>query len=177
MYTVKSSMIILVFFVSVLRAQDDDLKKVYTDVTTAINSALLTKSGSMEISGSVSFNYFNTSYNSGETLNQSIFQAEPQFSYFLFDNISLGIDLSYIYQKSEFERSDETTTLKQTALGPFAKMYFGDEKFRPFILADYLFLSGDDFKGGEADFGAEVYLDTPHETQSRTQQDRRFLAP
>jgi hypothetical protein len=36
-------------------------------------------------------------------------------------------------------------------------MYFGEEKFRPFILADYLFLVGDDYDGGVFDIGGGVF--------------------
>ena len=35
-------------------------------------------------------------------------------------------------------------------------MYFGDERTRPFIMADYLVLTGDYYDGGEVDLGGGV---------------------
>lgn len=36
-------------------------------------------------------------------------------------------------------------------------MYFGEDNLRPFILAEYLFLVGDNFDGSELDFGAGIF--------------------
>jgi len=156
----KTILILILFFLvsfSNLNAQENDLKKIYKDVTTAINSALLTKSGSIEISGFVSYNYFNTDYTYDQKISQHIFQLEPTFSYFIVDNLSLGIDLSFLSQKTTYESSNESATLEQTFVGPIAKMYFGSDKFRPFILADYLFMVGDNYDGGELDLGAGIF--------------------
>jgi len=138
-------------------AQEKDLKEIYTEVTTAINSALLTRSGAMEISGFLSYNYFATKYTDDEKRSQQTAQIEPVFSYFFVDNISLGIDLSYLHQKTDYESSQGSTTLEQTFIGPIAKMYFGQDKFRSFILADYLFLVGDNYDGGVMDLGAGIF--------------------
>jgi hypothetical protein len=148
--------LLLLFSLNVL-AQEKDLKDIYTNLTTAINSALLTRAGAMEISGALSYNYFSTQYTHAEKSGQYIVQVEPAFSYFFVDNISLGINVSYLYQKTEYETADISTTIEQTFIGPIAKMYFGKEEFRPFILADYLFLSGDNYSGGELDFGAGIF--------------------
>ena len=51
MKTTHLFLCILVFSSTTLFAQEKDLKGIYSDVTTAINSALLTKSGSIELSG------------------------------------------------------------------------------------------------------------------------------
>ncbi len=149
--------IISVLLPNFIFAQEKDLKEIYADVTTAINSTLLTKTNSIEMSGFLSYNYLSTEYSYDEKRTQQIFQVEPVFSYFFIDNVSLGIDLSYLYQKTDYQSSNESTTLEQTFVGPIAKMYFGEKRIRPFILADYLFMVGDNYDGGELDFGAGVF--------------------
>jgi hypothetical protein len=122
-----------------------------------INSALLTKAGSKELSGFISYNHSNTTYTYDAELYQQQILVEPLFSYFFVDNISLGIDLSYLHQKTESKPSGGTTRVEQTFVGPIAKMYFGEERFRPFVLTDYLFMIGDNFDGGVLDFGGGVF--------------------
>ncbi len=137
--------------------EEEDLKDIYKDVTRVINSALLTKSGSKELSGFMSYNHSNTTYTDDAELYQQVITFEPVFSYFFVDNISLGIDLSYHREKTESKPSGGLTTVEQTFVGPIAKMYFGEERFRPFVLTDYLFMIGDNFDGGVLDFGAGVF--------------------
>ena len=60
-------------------------------------------------------------------------------------------------QKTDYKSSDDPKTIEQTFVGPIAKMYFGEDKFRPFILADYLFLVGDNYDGGALDIGAGIF--------------------
>jgi hypothetical protein len=157
MKAIKILVLFILFSSSNGFAQEKDLKKIYTEVTTAINSALLTKTTAMEISGFLLYNNFSTQYTYSEKMTQHIAQIEPVFSYFFFDNISLGIDLTYLYQETNFESSKESATLEQTFIGPTGKMYFGDEKFRPFIVADFLFLIGDNYDGSEMDLGAGLF--------------------
>ena len=149
--------IIFVLFPNFIFAQEKDLKEIYADVTTAINSTLLTKTNSIEVSGFLTYNYLNTKYSYDEKRTQQIFQVEPVFAYFFIDNVSLGINLSYLYQKTDYQSSNESTILEQTFVGPIAKMYFGEKRIRPFMLADYLFMVGDNYDGGELDFGAGVF--------------------
>ncbi|MCB0284843.1 MAG: hypothetical protein H6627_00680 [Calditrichae bacterium] len=137
-------------------AQEETLKGFYKDVTTAINSALLTRAGSIEISGLAAYNYEKTKYNyNAESINH-LLQIEPVVGYFFFDNIALGLDLNYTYQKSKFSAISRSFSNSQTYAGPFAKLYFGDERFRPFVLASYLVLTGDIYDGGQADLGGGV---------------------
>ena len=157
MKTSSAVLFIMLILSGSLSAQDKDLKKIYTDVTREINSALLTRSGSMEISGSLSYSSFTTDYTDDEQLTQQIFLLEPVVSYFFVDNISLGIDVSYLNQKTEYKSSGSALRTEQTFIGPIAKMYFGEDRFRPFILADYLFLVGDSYDGGVLDLGAGVF--------------------
>ena len=111
----------------------------------------------MEISGFVSYNYFSTQFNTDEKSKQQTGRIEPVFSYFIADNVSLGIELSYLFQKTEFELSGESIIIEQTFTGPVAKIYFGKEKFRPFITADYLFMVGDRYEGSALDLGAGIF--------------------
>jgi len=147
----------LLFFSISVFAQENDLKGIYTDVTTAINSALLTKSGSIEIAGFVSYNSFTTNYANDEKITQQIFLFEPTFLYFFVDNISFGFDLSYLNQKTEYKSSNDSRTIEQTFVGSIAKMYFCEDRFRPFIMADYLLMIGDNYDGGVLDIGAGVF--------------------
>lgn len=157
MKTTRVLLFILLFSTLNLFAQENDLKEIYTDVTTAIYSALLTKSGSMEISGFLSYNSYTTNFTYDEKMTQQIFLIEPVFLYFFVDNISLGFDVSYLNQKTDYESSEDSRTIEQTFVGPIAKMYFGEDRIRPFILADYLFLVGDNYDGGVLDIGAGVF--------------------
>ena len=137
-----------------LFAQKENLKELYKNVTTAINTSLITKSGSIEISGFLSYNHYDSQFNDNEKVTQQVLLIEPTISYFLIDNLSLGLDLSYLNQKTK--SSGFSQTVKQTAMGPLVKFYMGKKRLKPFILTDYLFLTGDDFKGGELDFGAGI---------------------
>jgi hypothetical protein len=148
---------ILVCSSTFLFAQEKDLKGIYSDVTTAINSALLTKSGSKELSGFLSYNSFTTTYTYDEKITRQNLLLEPVFLYFFVDHIALGLDVSYLREKTDYESLDFSTTIEQTFAGPVAKMYFGEDRFRPFVLADYLFLVGDNYEGGEFDIGAGVF--------------------
>ena len=118
---------------------------------------LLTKAGATEISGFISYTHLSTAFTSAQKSTQQILQIEPVFSYFFVDHISLGIDLSYYYQKTDYKSYGESATLEQTFVGPIVKMYFGEDNLRPFILAEYLFLVGDNFDGSELDFGAGIF--------------------
>lgn len=145
--------LILAEFSSLL-AQDTDLKKIYTDITTKINSALLTKKSSIEVSGFISYNYYKTKFDDGDTREHHLVQIEPVISYFFINDLSFGLNLSYQYEKSENETGNNPGTIEQTFIGPIGKYYFAEGEFRPFIFADYLFLTGDNFDGGELGFGA-----------------------
>ncbi|MEJ2542784.1 MAG: hypothetical protein P8Y99_01825 [Calditrichaceae bacterium] len=147
-------LILLLAKVTFLSAQDTDLKKIYTDITTEINSALLTRKSSIEMSGFVSYNYYKTKFDDGAEREHHLVQIDPVVSYFVINDLSFGINLSYQYEKSENEAGNDHDTIEQTFIGPIGKYYFGEEEFRPFIFADYLFLSGDNFDGGELGFGA-----------------------
>jgi hypothetical protein len=157
MKTKRFVIYVLLFSSLNLYAQDNNVKKIYSDVTTAINSVLLTRSGSKSISGFLSYNSFTTKYAYNEKMTEQIFLIEPVFSYFFVDNISFGINVSYFYQKKEYESLNGSISTEQTFIGPVAKMYFGEERLRRFILADYLFLVGDDYDGGVLEIGAGFF--------------------
>jgi len=156
--------ILAVLFLSshTLFAQDKDLKDLYTDFTTAINSALLTKKGSVELSGFLSYNSVKTVYQENQQTTESITQLEPQLSYIFIDNLSAGLIFSYTHIKSEYKNwilpaiYTFPEPAEQTMAGPILKMYFTEEKLRPFVFADYLLMFGDS-DGGEMDLGAGVF--------------------
>lgn len=100
---------------------EGDLKGFYKNVTTAINTALLTKAGSFEISGSMSYNTYHTEFISGEEIDQSTIQLDPNLSYFIIDNLSLGLQVTYLNQKTEYEPSNLSQTINQTYIGPVIK--------------------------------------------------------
>lgn len=150
----KSILFLFIFAPAFIFAQEGTLKGFYKDVTTAINSALLTRSGALEISGFVSYNYEKAEYTYNTQSTKHFLQIEPVIGYFVADNIALGLDLNYAYQKSRF--NSQTISNSQTYAGPFAKLYFGDERFRPFVMTSYLVLAGDMYDGGQADFGGGV---------------------
>lgn len=137
-----------------LFAQEENLKDIYKNVTTAINTSLITRSGSVEISGFLSYNKYDTQYNDNEKITQQVLLIEPAIAYFIINNLSFGLDLSYLNQKTK--SSGLTQSVKQTSIGPLAKYYIGKKRLRPFIQADYLFLTGDNYEGGELDFGAGI---------------------
>jgi hypothetical protein len=136
---------------SQLLAQETDLKKIYTDVTTRINSALLTRKGAYELNGFIYYNRLTTRYKQNLVIPEDkieTFQVEAGGAHFFMNNLSLGILLSYLNQKQNNLRTD------QTMAGPMIKKYFGDKEWRPYLFSDYLFLSGDNLDGGEWDMGA-----------------------
>ncbi|HES60144.1 MAG: hypothetical protein JW956_01405 [Calditrichaceae bacterium] len=155
----KKILIVLILILaefSSLFAQDNDLKKIYTDITTEINSALLTQKSSIEVSGFVLYNYDKTKFDDGNTREHHLVQVEPVISYFVINDLSFGLNLSYQYEKSENETGNNPAAIEQTFIGPIGKYYFGEGEFRPFVFADYLFLTGDNFDGGELGFGAGI---------------------
>jgi hypothetical protein len=149
----KRILFLSILFPVIIFAQDDSLKDIYKDVTTAINSALLTKAGVVEISGFASYNYYKTNFKDNESVTQNILQIEPVVSYFVADNIAIGLDVKYMYENSKISSNSSTNSNSQTFAGPVAKMYFGEERYRPFIMIDYLVLAGDSYDGGEVDLG------------------------
>jgi hypothetical protein len=137
--------------VSQIFAQETDLKKIYTEITTTINSSLLTRRGAYEISGFIFYDRMKTvyedSYNYNDESITETFRAEPGVGYFFIDNLSAGLLFSYLNQKQDQERTE------QTLAGPIVKMYFGDKEWRPYLFTDYLFWTGDIMDGGEWDLG------------------------
>ena len=138
-------------------AQGDNLKEVYSKVTNAINASLITRSGSIEISGSFSYNHDETRFMNNEKMKQQNLILEPVISYFFINNVSLGLDFSYQNQKTDFGSSGNSQTVEQSFLGPLVKWYFGAKRLRPFISVDYLLMIGDSYEGGVLDLGAGLF--------------------
>lgn len=89
--------VLLAIVCSQILAQETDLKKVYTDVTTQINSALLTSKGSFEINGSIFYDRLTTTYDltADAELIMETFQVDVGVSHFLMNNLSLGLLFTY----------------------------------------------------------------------------------
>ena len=128
-------------------SDDEDLKDIYNTITTSINSAILTKKGNWQVSGAAFYNDVNTTV-SGTEMTHRTFQAEPALSYFVVNDLALGLCGSYLYQETDGRKSE------QKMFGPVAKMYFCSKRWRPFMLADFLFVMAERYEGGEADIGA-----------------------
>jgi len=80
--------------------QGNSLKDFYTGITTKINSALLTRRSSVELSGFVSYQYYRTEFEQGPAVKQHFLQLEPALSYFLINNLSLGVEYPHHYAKT-----------------------------------------------------------------------------
>ncbi len=139
-------------------SQEREIKKFYTDLTTKINSALLTQKSTVEVSGFTSFNFYRTKFNDGTTLKQHLVQIEPMISYFIINDLSLGVDFSYHYETIENKSEENPRSTEQMFLGPVGKFYFGDEKIRPFVFSDFQLLIGDHFEGKELSMGAGIMV-------------------
>ena len=146
---VRTLMLALLLLPSQVRTQEKDLKRVYTTITNAINTAILTRRGSNEIGGSIFYHSCKTEYDTGEKATEQILNAELGLARFIANNLSLGILFSHLDQSNTIDGS----SVKQTGFGPSLKFYFGNERTRPFVFAQYLFLKGDRFDGGELGFG------------------------
>jgi hypothetical protein len=149
-----SNIVILVACVcSQMMAQETDLKKVYTDVTTQINSALLTRKGAFELSG---FLFYDRLENKGtyENVDQKVtfetFQVETGSAYFFMNNLAAGVLFSYLNE------SQGVVNYEQFMGGPVIKKYFGEKQWRPYLFTNYLFMSGDILDGGEWEMVAGV---------------------
>ncbi len=134
-------------------SQEKDLKDIYTTVTNKINTALLTKKGALGFSGSIYYNYLKTTYNYGEeTINKTI-QTKPEFQYFVFNNVSFGIILSYSNETTEYKSSGDKYEREKNYIGPQINKYFTQKRLRPYIFTNYLFLTGDLLASSEINFG------------------------
>ncbi len=161
----KSKWIIILFlsvFVFQAHAEDNtgkkDLKDIYTAITNKVNSAMLTRRGSNEIEGSASFQSVRTEYDKGLKITERLLNADFGYGRFVFNNLSLGILLSVRNQSVTNEITDVKKSTNQIWIGPSLKKYFGRDKVRPFVSAQYLLLRGDIFEGGEADLGAGLMI-------------------
>jgi len=137
-------------------AQENSLKDIYTDITTKINSALLTRRSSIEMSGFVSYHYDRTIFEHGAAVEQHLLQVEPMLSYFLIHDLSLGVDYSYHYTKNVQEPGNSSVITQQSFLGPMIQYYFCDRRWRPFLFTHVLFQSGDAYDGGELGVGGGI---------------------
>jgi hypothetical protein len=129
-------------------AKDEDLKSIYSTITNSINSAILTKKSNWEVSGSAFFNKVQTTFKDEQEGGVRTAHAELALSYFVINNLCFGLCGAYDYDHLSNQ------TIEQKMAGVIGKKYFGSKRWRPFIVTDYLYHTGDDFKGGELNAGA-----------------------
>jgi len=145
---------------SQILAQETDLKKVYTDVTTQINSSLLTRKGAFELSGSAFYDRLKNTYHFHGTGESEVlyetYLADLGVSYFFINNLAVGLAFSYLNQKTNFNDYYHYN-ISESNLGPLVKYYFGEKRWRPYLFANYFFEFGNvgEHKG-EFDLGAGI---------------------
>ena len=91
---------------------------------------------------------------------------QPKAAYFVTDNFSIGLFAGFSFTQDndlQFDAIDESTI----SIGPYFRYYLGNDKVRPYILADAgfvrftsnVFFSLDyDGYGGDAGFGTLVFI-------------------
>ena len=92
------------------------------------------KKGVYSLSGSITFTNSTNESEYGETKNLSFFMV-PALTYFLVDNLSTGINLSYVY--SELSIRNNKFINRSISFGPVMRYYFTNEKIIPFLEASY----------------------------------------
>jgi hypothetical protein len=150
--------LLLTVFAIQAYAGEKDLKNIYTAITNKVNSAILTRRGSNEITGSASFQSLKTEYDSGLKTTEQLLDADLGTGRFIVDNLSLGILFSLTNQHVTENLSNQKKSVNQVWIGPYVNKYFGNDRIRPFLSAEYLFLRGDVFDGGEADMGLGLLI-------------------
>jgi hypothetical protein len=158
-------------------AQKTDLKGLYTDITTAINSALLTRKGSVELRGSMFYDRVKTTYKGGPDFVDEEIQLKPALYYMIFDNIGLGGMFSYTRNTSNINGISYKQSFSQTAIGPSLKKYFCKDKWRPFASAGYLVHVGDNWEGGEFDLGLGLMYHLQSTTALSLEINYGFIRP
>jgi hypothetical protein len=158
-------------------AQKTDLKGIYTDITTAINSALLTRKGSLEIRGSMFYDRVQTTYKGGPNFVDEEIQLKPALYYMIFDHIGLGGMFSYTKNSSQVDGDSDKAVVAQTAIGPSLKKYFCKDKWRPFASAGYLVHVGDNWEGGEFDLGLGMMYHLQSTTAMSLEINYGFIRP
>jgi len=90
--------------------------------------------GTYSIGGSISF-----TSKSGDrgVITENEFIFNPQFGYFLFDNILTSIAVSYSHFKTEYQHGNQWT--ERYGIGPSVRYYFDTQVVKPFIGISYLY--------------------------------------
>ncbi len=81
--------------------------------------------GDFFVSGTV--NYNNTKYKSNDSITQNRFAIEPEFGYFINQNLALGTRLNFSTSRSENSRDFETKE-NGIGIGIFGKYFFTPQK-------------------------------------------------
>ncbi len=168
---------LLCCFVQNTLAQKRDLKDLYTNITTAVNSALLTQKGSVEIRGSMYYDRLQTRYKEGPEFIDEIIQVKPAAYYMMFDNVGLGGLLCYSRNTTQITGGSDKTVSTQTAIGPSLKKYFRKDSWRPFATLGYLAHLGDQREGREFDLGIGIMFHLQSTTALSLEVNYGFIRP
>lgn len=83
-------------------------------------------------------------YTSTTTEKSTSFNLFPKVGYFVVDNLALGVDLTYAYNKTEMNSSNNDTWVTTIiGVGPFARFYLPSGKVLPFFEVSGLLGFGD----------------------------------
>lgn len=106
------------------------------------------KKGVYSLSGGVSF-LSSTNESIWETTNFLEFSFSPTINYFIIDNFSAGVSISFGYYQLSFNDSNNKNKYinRPISLGASARYYFSNEKFIPFVEGGYSY--GNSLSGNE----------------------------
>lgn len=107
-------------------------------VTSILYSQDALKKGSYSLSGSLTFSS-STNESMYDKIDQTSFVMTPGITYFVVDNFSAGLGISFGYYESNWKSNNQEIKYisRPVSFGPVIRYYFSVEKFIPFIEASY----------------------------------------
>lgn len=107
-------------------------------VCISLLSQAQTEKGKFIMGGSSSFDFssskskWKTDNADGEDGKSSTMEFSPQVGYFVIDNLALGVELP-VNISSQTDEDDDKFTTTTIAVAPFARIYFGEGKAKPYL--------------------------------------------
>lgn len=140
---------LLMIALGVLNLSKTEAQTQQGKIMVGVSSGLsLVGTGSSLMSFGFNTNKHTVSYNgysSTTTEKSTSFNLFPKVGYFVIDNLAVGVDFTYVYNKTEMGSSNNTTwTTTIIGVGPFARFYLPSGKVLPFFEASGLLGFGDD---------------------------------
>lgn len=99
----------------------------------------------------VNYSYKDDNNDMQDTGKSSSFSISPSIGFFVINNLVLGANVSFGFNKSE-NNSGSDFKSNSISVAPFAKYYFADNSFKPFISGSYGFGSST----GESTFNNNI---------------------